>query len=95
MLFRQKVNSRHENINSHYFKHLVFFSTQLGIIFMLSFIENFALTSLKHNLKSRPSFKKFGKGYDCHGWKLNLRWLDTVLAFNNFVLIKYKVLLKC
>ena len=62
---------------------------------MFSFIENSALTGIKHHLKSRLSFKKFEKGYDYHGWKLNLRWLDTVLAFNSFVLSKYKVLLKC
>ena len=61
---------------------------------MLSSIENSALTGVKHNLKSRPSFLKFAKGYDYHGWKLNLRWLDTVLSFNSFVLIKHKVLLK-
>ena len=87
MLFQRKVNSRHENINSHYFRHSVF-SSQLGIIFMLSFIENPALMGVKHNLKSRPSFKKFEKGYDYHGLKLNLRCLETVLAFNSFVLIK-------
>ena len=29
---------------------------------MLSFIENSALMGVKHNLKSRPSFKKFEKG---------------------------------
>ena len=27
MLFQQKVNSRPENINSHYFRHLVFFQS--------------------------------------------------------------------
>ena len=62
---------------------------------MLSSIENSALTGVKHNLKSRPSFQKFEKWYDYHGWKLSWRWLDTVLSFNSFVLIKYKVLLKC
>ena len=36
----------------------------------------------------------FEKGYDYHGWNINLRWLDTVLSFNSFVLIKYKVSLK-
>ena len=73
MLFQQKVNSRHENINSHYFRHLAF-SSQLGIIFLVSFIENSALTGVKHNLKSRASIKKFEKGHDYHVWKLNLRW---------------------
>ena len=55
MLFQQKVNSRPENINTHYFRNLVF-SSQLGIIFMLSSIENSASTGAKHNLKSRRSF---------------------------------------
>ena len=40
---------------------------------MLSFIDNSALTGVKHNLKKRLSFKKFEKGYDYHGWKLNFR----------------------
>ena len=40
---------------------------------MLSFINNSALTGVKHNLKKRPSFKKFEKGYDYHGWKLSFR----------------------
>ena len=38
------------------------FSSQLGMIFMLSFIENSPLTGVKHNLKSRPSFKKLEIG---------------------------------
>ena len=39
---------------------------------MLSSIENSALTGAKHNLKSRPSFQMFEKGYDYHGWNINL-----------------------
>ena len=57
MLFQQKVNSGHENIDSHYFRHLVLFCSQPGIIFMLCFIENSTLMEVKHNLKSKPSFK--------------------------------------
>ena len=60
MLFQQKADSQHENIDNHYFRHLVFFR-QLRIIFMRSFVENSVLTVIKHNLKSRPSFKKFEK----------------------------------
>ena len=69
MLFQQKVNSRHKNILEKA-KCLKL----LEIIFMLSFIENSALTGVKHNLKSKTSFRKFEKGYDHHVWKLNLRW---------------------
>ena len=74
---------------------LSFSSVSFDRFLYLVLSKNSALTGVKHNLKGRSSFEKFKKDEIVMIRNLPLRWLDTVLVFSSFILMKYKVLFIC